>query len=96
LNWRALLGVALALALAAGAAQADLLRHCAPPPPLDAVQHDRLFRFAALVRETLDQSGQRLALIARAGTDNALDVLYSFVFGEPPSRRGQRGEGSAR
>ena len=69
MNWRALLGVALALALAAGAAQADLLRHCAPPPPLDAVQHDRLFRFAALVRETLDQSGQRLALIARAGTD---------------------------
>jgi hypothetical protein len=64
---RTLLGVALALA--AGAAQADLLRHCAPPPPLDAVQHDRLFRFAALVRETLDQSGQRLALIARAGTD---------------------------
>lgn len=71
MNWRALLGVALALALAlaAGVAQADLLRHCAPPPPLDAVQHDRLFRFAALVRETLDQSGQRLALIARAGTD---------------------------
>ena len=67
MNRRTLLGVALALA--AGAAQADLLRHCAPPPPLDAVQHDRLFRFAALVRETLDQSGQHLALIARAGTD---------------------------
>ena len=69
MNRRALPGLALALTLAAGAAQADLLRHCAPPPPLDAVQHDRLFRFAALVRETLDQSGQRLALIARAGTD---------------------------
>jgi len=39
---------------------------------------------------------RQVSLIARAGTDNALDVLYTFVFGEPPSRRGQRGEGSAR
>jgi len=39
---------------------------------------------------------RQVSLIARAGTDNALDVLYSFVFGEPPSRRGQRGERSAR
>lgn len=62
------LAVAVGL-LAAGTAQADLLRHCAEASPLDAVQHDRLFRFAALVRETLDQSGQRLALVARAGTD---------------------------
>ncbi len=30
---------------------------------------------------------RQVSLIARAGTDNALDVLYSFVFGEPPSRR---------
>jgi hypothetical protein len=50
-------------------AQADLLRHCAAPPALDAVQQDRLFRFAALVHATLDGSGQRLALVARAGLD---------------------------
>ena len=39
---------------------------------------------------------RQVSLIARAGTDNALDVLYSFVFGEPPSRRGQRAGRSAR
>jgi hypothetical protein len=66
--------------LAAAAAQADVLRHCAAPPALDAVQHDRLFRFAAVVRETLDQSGQRLALIARAGTDlRRFDQRYSHA-----------------
>ncbi|MDH4391909.1 MAG: DUF2145 domain-containing protein [Aquabacterium sp.] len=59
----------LAGLLAAGAAQADLLRHCAAARPLDAAQHDRLFRISAVVRGVLDQSGQRLALIARAGTD---------------------------
>ncbi len=68
MNAPALLLGAAAL-LAAGVARADLLRHCAPPPALDAGQHHRLFRFAALVREALDQSGQRLAIVARAGTD---------------------------
>ena len=53
----------------AAAVQADVLRHCAAPPALDAVQQDRLFRFAALVRDELQGSGQRLALIARAGLD---------------------------
>ncbi len=59
---------ALALCMAA-AVQADVLRHCAAPPPLDAAQQDRLFRFAALVRDALQQSGARVALIARAGLD---------------------------
>ena len=59
----------LAGLLAAGAAQADLLRHCAAAAPLDAAQHDRLFRVSAVVRSVLDGSGHRLALIARAGTD---------------------------
>ena len=45
------------------------MQHCAPPTALDAVQQDRLFRFAALVRDELQASGQRLALIARAGLD---------------------------
>ena len=65
---RALLLGALGLCLVA-AAQADMLRHCAPPPALDAVQQDRLFRFATLVRDSLQASGQRVALIARAGLD---------------------------
>lgn len=53
----------------AGSAQADLLRHCATPPALDAAQQDRLFRFAAQLRQELAGSGARLALVARAGTD---------------------------
>jgi len=53
----------------AGAAQAGMLRHCAPPPALTAAQQDRLYRFADLVRGELDRSGQRLALVARAGLD---------------------------
>ena len=55
--------------LAATGAQAAWLNHCADPPAPDAVQHDRVFRFSALVRSVLGQSGYRLALIARAGTD---------------------------
>ena len=46
-----------------------MLRHCAAPPPLDATQQDRLFRFGALVRSELEHSGQRVAVIARAGLD---------------------------
>ncbi len=65
---RTLLLGAAGLCLAT-AVQAGVLRHCAEPPALDAVQQDRLFRFAALVRDELQGSGQRLALIARAGLD---------------------------
>ena len=61
--------IAAACLCLAVTAQADVLHHCAPPPALDAVQQDRLFRFAALVRDELQASGQRLALIARAGLD---------------------------
>lgn len=65
---RALLLAVVGL-LAAVGARAGPLQHCADAPVLDAVQHDRVFRFGALVRTVLDQSGHRLALIARAGTD---------------------------
>jgi hypothetical protein len=66
--------------LASAAVQADVLRHCATPPPLDAAQQDRLFRFSALVRDTLDGAGHRLALIARAGTDlSRFGLRYSHA-----------------
>lgn len=39
------------------------------PPLLDAAQQDRLFRFAALVRDELAAAGAPAALVARAGTD---------------------------
>ena len=29
---------------------------------------------------------QRVAVIGRAGTDNALDVMYTLTFGQPPPR----------
>ena len=60
---------ALCLAAASGVSQAAALRYCDPPAPLNAAQKDRLFRFGALVKAELDQSGQGLALIARSGLD---------------------------
>ncbi|WP_153145405.1 translocation/assembly module TamB domain-containing protein [Dechloromonas sp. H13] len=54
-----------------------------------------LGRAGSVVKLSMALSRQ-VSLIARAGTDNALDVLYTFVFGEPPSRRRERGERSAR
>jgi len=52
-------------------AQAGLLRHCAPPPAQSAAQHDRLLRFAAVVKAELEKSGQPLAIVARSGLDLA-------------------------
>ncbi len=61
--------LALAAALGSGSAAAAALRHCDDPPPLSAAQQDRLFRFSALVRDSLQTSGHSLAIIARAGLD---------------------------
>ncbi len=58
-----------ALAALAPAAHAGVLRVCEPPVELDAVQQDTLFRFAAVVRATLEASGASLALVSRAGLD---------------------------
>jgi hypothetical protein len=79
--------VALAVALAALAvlapgrtAQAGALRVCEPPTELDAVQQDTLFRFAAVVRSTLEASGASLALVSRAGLDLArFGMRYSHA-----------------
>ena len=67
---RAVARVALASAFAAfaalapeGVAHAGVLRVCEPPAELDAVQQDTLFRFAAVVRSTLEASGASLALV---------------------------------
>jgi hypothetical protein len=68
------LAQAWALALLAGlwpwaACQASAMRYCDQPAPLTAQQQDRLLRLAAVIKTTLDDSGQRLALIARSGLD---------------------------
>lgn len=65
---------AAAAALVAGAAtappaQAGALAFCDPPATLDAVQQDRLLRFAAVIKDELDRSGASVALVARAGLD---------------------------
>jgi len=53
---------------------------CTPPPVLDAAEQDRLFRFSALIRSTLAESGAPVALIARAGLDlQRFGHLYSHA-----------------
>ena len=75
--WAAVAACAL---LAGGAAQAESLRACAPPDTLSATQKDRLFRFGAVIKDELDKSGQRLALIARSGLDlSRFNTRYSHA-----------------
>ncbi len=65
---RALLA-ALCFGATSSVSHAAALRYCDAPAPLNAAQKDRLFRFGALVKAELEQSGQGLALIARSGLD---------------------------
>lgn len=75
-----LLGVLLAAALGATAAQAGTLRYCDKQPRLSAGQQDVLLRFAAVVRARLAASGQRLAVVARSGLDlQRFDQRYSHA-----------------
>ncbi len=55
---------AWALASACGAAS---LRYCDGPAEVNAAQQDRLFRFAAVIKNELEASGQEVALVSRAG-----------------------------
>jgi hypothetical protein len=66
--------LALGLGLLAGLAlpaHAEALRYCDQHGEMSHEQRDRLFRFAALVRDELEASGQRLALVSRSGLDLA-------------------------
>jgi len=68
---RAAVGVFVALSMAAGAGQAASLvaNFCGQTAPLNAAQHDRLLRFAAVVRGVLDREAHGVALVARSGLD---------------------------
>lgn len=56
------------------------LGFCETPTPLSATQKDRLLRFTALLKDRLEHSGRRVALIARSGTDLRLfDLTYSHA-----------------
>jgi len=54
------------------------------------LSYDQSLGRAGSVAKLTIALNRQVSLIARAGTDNALDIVYSFVFGQPPSRRGQR------
>lgn len=72
--------VALAALAPAGPASAGVLRVCDAPTELDAVRQDTLFRFADVVRTTLESTGAALALVSRAGLDLArFDMRYSHA-----------------
>ncbi len=63
-----------------GAVHAANLRACDRPATVSAAEQDRQLRVAALIRQTLQQSGQQVALIARAGLDlSRFGVRYSHA-----------------
>ena len=71
---------AAALLCAGGAAQAGLPTFCERPREITAREQDRVLRFAGAVKAELERSGQRVALIARAGVDlERFGLLYSHA-----------------
>ncbi len=61
--------VVCAVPPATAAASVLAQQHCAPPPQVSVQQQDRLLRFAAFIKATLDASGQPLAIVSRSGLD---------------------------
>ena len=54
---------------ASSAVHAAALRYCDRPAELSAGQHDKFLRFAALIKDELERSGHRVALVSRSGLD---------------------------
>ncbi len=65
--WARALALIAALGPLAQHCWASSLRYCEAEPQLSAAAQDRLLRVAAIVKEQLERSGQRLALVARSG-----------------------------
>ncbi len=60
--------------------QAASLHTCDPPDKLTAAQKDKIFSFGAVIKAELEKSGQRMALISRAGLDlGRFGVRYSHA-----------------
>lgn len=80
---RAVATIALALGLGAlhnGEARAGLPTFCEREQDISAAQQDRVLRFAGVVRQELERSGGKVALISRAGVDlSRFDMLYSHA-----------------
>ena len=70
----------LLLGLGAAACGAASLRYCDAQHDPDAATQDRLMQVAAIVKAELEQSGQRVALVARSGLAlGHLDQRYSHA-----------------
>lgn len=70
-----LMGLAGAVPAWAGAA-----RFCGRSAEVDAVAQDRLLQLAAVIKDELERSGRRLALIARSGLDlDRFGIRYSHA-----------------
>ncbi len=70
------------LALAAGNAHAGAAsgRFCDQPQALSATQQDRLLSFAAIAKRELEDSGERVAIVARSGLNLArFGIRYSHA-----------------
>lgn len=77
---RAWFAAACVAACALAPASAASLQLCDRSPQMTAQQQDKLLRFAVLVRQELDASGARVALIARSGLDlQRFAVRYSHA-----------------
>ena len=75
-----LASVAALAALGGSHAHATSLQACDPPDKLTAAQKDKIFSFGAVIKAELEKSGQRLALISRAGLDlGRFGVRYSHA-----------------
>jgi hypothetical protein len=62
------------------ACQAGVLRYCDHQTRWNAAEQDQLYRFAAVVKDELERSGQRLALVARSGLDlSRFGLRYSHA-----------------
>jgi hypothetical protein len=62
------------------ACHASALQFCDHPDTLSAEQKDRLFRFGAIIKTELENSGAPLALIARSGLDlSRFGLRYSHA-----------------
>ncbi|MBQ5946241.1 DUF2145 domain-containing protein [Massilia sp. ST3] len=73
----ALAGLALC---ASTGAWAGLPAFCERSRDITAAEQDRVLRFAGVVKQELERSGARVALIARAGTDlSRFKLLYSHA-----------------
>ena len=76
---RALLLAALGGA-AWGSCQAGALQFCDHPAALNAAQKDQLFRFGAVIKTELENSGATMALVARSGLDlSRFGLRYSHA-----------------